>query len=503
MQERGKVRKNMVWYTCISHKKSVLSEAQRHPNVLFPNILLDRNLKTITMNLTNHIYDVLIIGAGPVGLATAVGLHERGLSNILVLDQTRSFRQAGQTVDLLPNGLKALKLLSDKAYQKVKLSSYTFTKPTPKQVWKRRNLTGGIISSLSLDFSDWQEQYGEGRVSTAWYNIQTSLRDLLPDELIRINHRCVDITLENDSVLVKFISDKSVLNNPFAHWENSSVTDSSQDNNSSDNEQPIKSDFRAKLVIAADGINSTVRQILYNNSDLQKWAKPEYSGYAAVGCFRVDNVPDDLTLQLQDEYLQGDRLTTITPQLQGKQAISQRQPQIMLISQGENTFSYLLHIPVALETFVDASPQQIIETAQDILTETGYPRIFSQLIGLSEPEKLITRPYYIHAANSPTASRYSWSFGRVVLAGDAAHGMPPFLAQGTNQGFEDALILVESISKIIRNHKLDNQTLIEDFFHQYEDKRRPLVSKVQSATMESYGWTETQWEEYSQLVYQR
>ena len=77
----------------------------------------------------NHTYDVLIIGAGPVGLATALGLYQRGIDNILVLDQTHSFRQAGQTVDLLPNGLKALKCISNEAYQQIKLSSYTFSKP--------------------------------------------------------------------------------------------------------------------------------------------------------------------------------------------------------------------------------------------------------------------------------------------------------------------------------------------------------------------------------------
>ncbi|MGB5633838.1 MAG: FAD-dependent oxidoreductase [Waterburya sp.] len=53
----------------------------------------------------DRIYDVLIVGAGPVGLATAIALRERGIDNILVIDQTRSFRPVGQVVDVLPNGL--------------------------------------------------------------------------------------------------------------------------------------------------------------------------------------------------------------------------------------------------------------------------------------------------------------------------------------------------------------------------------------------------------------
>ncbi|MGA9378590.1 MAG: FAD-dependent oxidoreductase, partial [Phormidium sp.] len=60
----------------------------------------------------NEIYDVVIVGAGPIGLATAIGLRQRGMENILVIDRTRAFRQVGQVIDLLPNGLTALKYLA-------------------------------------------------------------------------------------------------------------------------------------------------------------------------------------------------------------------------------------------------------------------------------------------------------------------------------------------------------------------------------------------------------
>ena len=78
------------------------------------------------MNL-EQVYDVLIVGAGPVGLATAISLRQRGIKNILVIDQARSFRRVGQVVDLLPNGLKALRYIDEQAYQKVKQVGLEFS----------------------------------------------------------------------------------------------------------------------------------------------------------------------------------------------------------------------------------------------------------------------------------------------------------------------------------------------------------------------------------------
>ena len=81
-----------------------------------------------------HIYDVLIVGAGPVGLATAVGLRKRGITNILVIDQTREFRNVGGRVDLLPNGLRAIKYIDSNAYEKInEIASQVDQSPGNKQ----------------------------------------------------------------------------------------------------------------------------------------------------------------------------------------------------------------------------------------------------------------------------------------------------------------------------------------------------------------------------------
>ena len=93
------------------------------------------------MNDSQPLYDVLIIGAGPVGLATAIGLQQRGINNILVVDQTREFRPVGQVVDLLPNGLRALRAIAESAYEAMGIPKPPINsdgKPEQKRYWLRK-----------------------------------------------------------------------------------------------------------------------------------------------------------------------------------------------------------------------------------------------------------------------------------------------------------------------------------------------------------------------------
>lgn len=65
-----------------------------------------------------------------------------------------------------------------------------------------------------------------------------------------------------------------------------------------------------------------------------------------------------------------------------------------------------------------------------------------------------------------------WSAGPVTLLGDAAHAMPPFLAQGAAQAIEDAVILARELAGALD---------IPAALRRYEAARRPRTARVQRA----------------------
>jgi salicylate hydroxylase len=66
-----------------------------------------------------------------------------------------------------------------------------------------------------------------------------------------------------------------------------------------------------------------------------------------------------------------------------------------------------------------------------------------------------------------------WSGRRVTLVGDAAHAMPPFLAQGANLAMEDAAVLVSCLD-------LDNDPVAA--LRRYEAARAGRVAAVHRLT---------------------
>ncbi|HUG21905.1 bifunctional 3-(3-hydroxy-phenyl)propionate/3-hydroxycinnamic acid hydroxylase [Piscinibacter sp.] len=71
-----------------------------------------------------------------------------------------------------------------------------------------------------------------------------------------------------------------------------------------------------------------------------------------------------------------------------------------------------------------------------------------------------------------------WRSGRMLLAGDAAHMTPPFMAQGMVQGMRDALNLAWKLERVVRGRS--HERLLDS----YAQERRPHVVSTTRVAME-------------------
>jgi 3-(3-hydroxy-phenyl)propionate hydroxylase len=65
-----------------------------------------------------------------------------------------------------------------------------------------------------------------------------------------------------------------------------------------------------------------------------------------------------------------------------------------------------------------------------------------------------------------------WRVGRVFLAGDAAHAMPPWIGQGMSAGVRDAANLCWKLAAVIKGHAPDS------LLDSYQTERKPHVTEV-------------------------
>ena len=91
-----------------------------------------------------------------------------------------------------------------------------------------------------------------------------------------------------------------------------------------------------------------------------------------------------------------------------------------------------------------------------------------------------------------------------MLVGDAAHGMPPLAAQGANQGLEDAAVITTLIDNLAKNNSWNDLEAITKAFLKYENLRRPILVRVQEATLSPFSALSNEVRQtYNQEIYNR
>jgi 2-polyprenyl-6-methoxyphenol hydroxylase-like FAD-dependent oxidoreductase len=352
--------------------------------------------------------DVIIVGAGVCGLTLALALHQRGIP-CRVFERAPSITELGVGITLLPHAMRELAALELDAAL----------------------LESGIENRESAFFNRFgQRIYGEPRGRFAGYPYpeigihRGRLQRLLYDaararigaQRIVTDHQCVAVEQEEKGATVRFVETSS------GH---------------------VLPPVRGSITVGCDGINSAVRK---------QYVPGDALAFAGINTWRG--------VTRRKRILDGRTYLRIGSILTGKMVI----------------------YPIVDD--VDGSGDQLINWVAEIKQEgyaqndwnkPGRVEDFLPLYAswtfdwLHVPELIRSADQVLEYPMVDKDPLDRWTFGRVTLAGDAAHPMYPRGSNGSAQAILDARALAEC---------LEASSDAIAALHAYEGRRLPPTSHV-------------------------
>ena len=123
-------------------------------------------------------------------------------------------------------------------------------------------------------------------------------------------------------------------------------------------------------------------------------------------------------------------------------------------------------------------------------TKKNLQNFFNEMFADAVPlMPTLAEDYFANpAASLATIRCYPWSFeDKLLLLGDAAHGIVPFFGQGMNCGFEDCVVL----NKLMNSHLTPSLSKGEgggwkNIFQNFESSRKPDGDAIAELAIENY-----------------
>jgi len=351
--------------------------------------------------------EIVIVGAGIVGLALALNLHKRGLTCRLY-EAVPELREIGVGVTLLPHAtreLNALGLLPQIEAAGIDNKANAFFNRFGQLLFSepRGRAAGYPVPEVGIH---------RGRFQTV---LLKAVQERLGPGAVVTGRRCTGVEQAGERVLVHLADPQGA---------------------------PVET-VSADVVVACDGVNSAVRRQFYPDDAL---------------CFTGINLWRGVTRR--------------PPILDGRTYI-----RIGSIRTGK-----MVIYPIVND--VDGSGLQLINWAAEIerpgtaLNDWNTPGRAEDFLPifkhwtfdwLDVPELISRADFILEYPMVDKEPLERWSFGRVTLAGDAAHPMYPRGSNGSAQGLIDARVLAD---------RLAGGGDAEAALKAYEAERIPLTSKV-------------------------
>lgn len=475
-------------------------------------------------------FDLLVVGAGPIELSAALGAIERGAKNVLIVEQARELTKAGRMVDIVPNALTATQLICPAMYEKVKPFLFISDNKTAK--FSSISVTGESLYSISSC------ERGDAIAMLRWWHLQEILISLLPDkDMLLLNHQLVDLIHENDEVVcAQFVANRQQTNK-YKNWEGDDEKKINADGSRSVSSilhtagltaQPFEYTteiptetrtvkFRAKLIIGADGINSTARRCIYRESGdgWEKYAGAVYSGLVRMGALGNPKIPKEDEQTITDKYVKTHLTCMMTCEKEKVTSQSMRAVIVRPVKREQNGWKWKCVFYVAFDEsrLATLSAKDVKDSIHEIAESSGFPeeivKLSKALWEDNESNTKSIRALYIvpveHPApyerlstanevDYPTDFARPWYHKRVVLVGDALHASPPFHAQGNGMGMEDVHELMVRLAAggawSSESSSLSEQTL-GSIFEEYRKARRERICFLHKITINresEYNW---------------
>ena len=361
---------------------------------------------------------IVIVGAGIGGLITALSLEAAGFTDVTVAERTTEIRGLGVGVNLLPHAVREL---------------------TELGVADRIAALGVEPGTLSYFNRQGQPIWSEPRGRDAGYEwpqlsvhrgrLQLELRDLVEERLgdvIRLGHRLVELR-------------DGVDGDP--HAPGATAVFELPDG--------TRSELSADLVIAADGIHSAARKLFYPAE-----GEPVWSGLTLWrGTALVEPLLDGRTMVMVGDAEQ----KFVAYPLSGPLEDGRQRLNFIAERRGEGSPS--------------ADWNRQVERAPIAEIFAGWSTDWLDIPAvIADAEELLEYPMVDRDAIP------QWTFGRVVLLGDAAHAMYPNGSNGGSQATLDARTLA---------YQLATAPSIEAALAAYEDARRPATARLLELTRQT------------------
>ena len=351
---------------------------------------------------------VAIIGAGLSGLCLALALDQGGIPATVYEARAADFVQGG-AIALSPNALQVLHKLG--VYEHIRNRSYQFQSLTFKD-----------------DHDEITDVYYFGHKELYGYNaLRVSRQVVLEEVKLKLLERNIEV---KHNIRFSHITSES----------RDSVTFAFTDGTTSS----------ASMLIGADGIHSTVRKYMY------PIVTPRYLGLLGVASV----IPlSSIRLPKKDYPLPA--------------VVSAKPGTLMILPQEVDGSEVLIQMSLAY-------PEQSREGWNALHTGTdevvrlfqkdmhAWPDIVQSALENINEDTIFTWPFYA----VPRLEQWASDGKKVVLVGDAAHGVPPSTGQGANQAIEDVYVLALLLGKL--SEKLDLAEALE-FWQAFRQERTDRI----------------------------